>query len=71
MNAYETSIADHLDAVVTEFPQVAVGSYPHFEAKDYKVKVTFDARVPGQAAAACQALHERLGDLVFSVEDET
>ena len=40
----EGPIAAALDAVVAEFPTVEIGSYPHLDAPDYKVKITLDGR---------------------------
>ncbi len=54
--AEEGAIAAHLDAVVAEFPDVDVGSYPRFEAVDYRLIVTLEARHEAAAWAACAAL---------------
>jgi molybdenum cofactor synthesis domain-containing protein len=58
--AEEGVIARHLDAVVAEFPDIAVGSYPRFEAQDYRVIVTLEAKDAAQVAAATEALVARL-----------
>jgi len=56
----EGTIARHLDAVVAEFPEIAVGSYPRFEEKDFRVIVTLEAKDAAQVAAATEALVGRL-----------
>ena len=58
--AEEGAIAAHLDAVVAEFPGVDVGSYPRFEATDYRVIVTLESRDAAAADAACTFLVSRL-----------
>jgi molybdenum cofactor synthesis domain-containing protein len=44
VNADECLIADHLDNVDSEFPDVMVGSYPYVDIPDYKVVVTLECR---------------------------
>jgi FAD synthetase len=56
----EGTIARHLDAVVAEFPDIAVGSYPRFDEKDFRVIVTLEAKDAAQVAAATEALVARL-----------
>ena len=56
----EGTIARHLDAVVAEFPEIAVGSYPRFEEKEFRVIVTLEAKDAAQVAAATEALVGRL-----------
>lgn len=62
----EGALAEHLDAVVAQFPDVAVGSYPRFDPADYRVKVTFDGRDEARVEQAAAFLHRRLppGDIV-------
>lgn len=60
LGATEGQIAGDLDAVVEAFPDVAIGSYPHLDARDYKVKITFDARDRPRLDAAVAALCERI-----------
>jgi molybdenum cofactor synthesis domain-containing protein len=64
----EGQIAGSLDAVVAAYPTVVVGSYPHFEAVDYQVKVTLDARDPSALERALGDLVARLGAAVVRVE---
>jgi len=58
--AEEGVIARYLDAVVAEFPDIAVGSYPRFEEKDFRVIVTLEAKDAALVAAATEALVARL-----------
>lgn len=64
IDATEGQIADRLDEVVARHGEVAIGSYPHLDALDYKVKVTFDARDAAALAAAVEDLAARLGPVV-------
>ena len=66
--AGEGPIADALDAVVAEFPSVEIGSYPHLDAADYKVKLTLDGRDREAVDAATRRLVERLGPAVVRTE---
>jgi molybdenum cofactor synthesis domain-containing protein len=56
----EGAIAEHLDAAVARYPAVAIGSYPRFDAADYRVKVTFDGRTEADVAAAAALFCGRL-----------
>lgn len=61
----ESSLAGSLDAVVDEFPDVEIGSYPRWEPDErgrlrVEVKVTFEAHDPERAAAARDSLASRL-----------
>ena len=58
--AEEGAIAPTLDAVVADFPGVAVGSYPRFDATDFRVLVTLESKDEARVAAAAAALVERL-----------
>ena len=66
--AFEGAIADDLDAVAAAFPGVEIGSYPHLEAQDYRVKITLDGRDLSQVAQALSDLAVRLGDAVVRVD---
>lgn len=65
----EGPIADVLDAVVAAWPTVEVGSYPHLDAPDYKVKITLDGRDAVAVAAATADLAGRLGPAVVRTEE--
>ena len=66
--AGEGAIADDLDAVVAAFPTVDIGSYPHLDAADYRVKITFDGRDKAAVDAATADLVRRLGPAVVRTE---
>jgi molybdenum cofactor synthesis domain-containing protein len=66
--ASEGAIADTLDRAATDFPAVAVGSYPHVDATDHKVLVTVDGRDPDAVERACQQIVAGLGAAVVRVE---
>jgi molybdenum cofactor synthesis domain-containing protein len=64
----EGAIAGALDEVVSAFPSVEVGSYPHVDAADYRVKITFDGRDRGAVDDAVALLQRRLGAAVLKTE---
>jgi molybdenum cofactor synthesis domain-containing protein len=64
----EGPIAGVLDEVVAEFPTVEVGSYPHLDATDHRVKITLDGRDREAVDAATERLVTRLGDVVVRTE---
>jgi molybdenum cofactor synthesis domain-containing protein len=64
----EGVIAAALDALVEEFPGVAVGSYPRLDEPDYKVKITFDGRDRDAVDRALARLADRLGPAVVRQE---
>jgi len=64
----EGVIADMLDEVVAAFPSVAIGSYPHLEAVDYRVKITLDGRDAGAVNDATARLVQRLGAAAVRTE---
>jgi molybdenum cofactor synthesis domain-containing protein len=57
----EGMIAATLDALVEEFPAVAIGSYPRLDEPAYKVKITVDGRDQDAVERAVARLAERLG----------
>jgi molybdenum cofactor synthesis domain-containing protein len=66
--AGEGEIAGALDETVAAFPGVDVGSYPHLEATDYRVKITLDGRDRTAVDAALAFLAGRLGEAVVKTE---
>ena len=64
----EGAIAADLDAVVAAYPGVAVGSYPRFEASDYRVIVTLESKEAALLDSAANALADRLGARVVRRE---
>ena len=59
----EGLIAQHLDAVAAEFPDVALGSYPRWQpAEDgHRVKLTLEGKDPARVEQAAAALTALLG----------
>jgi hypothetical protein len=57
-----------MDEAVVAFPDVEIGSYPHPEAPDYRVKVTFDGRDAARVDDALAWLAARLGDAVVRTD---
>ena len=66
--AGEGPIAGAMDQVVAAFPGVEIGSYPHPDATDYRVRITLDGRDRDAVDRALEALAARLGDAVVRVE---
>jgi molybdenum cofactor synthesis domain-containing protein len=66
--AFEGAIAGDLDAVAEAFRGVEIGSYPHMDAQDYRVKITFDGRDLEMVDRALAELVARLGDAVVKVD---
>jgi molybdenum cofactor synthesis domain-containing protein len=64
----EGTLAPHLDAVVAEFPDVKIGSYPRFEETEYRVVLTLECGDEARLAAASARVRERLGELVVRSE---
>lgn len=56
----EAEVADLLDRLVAEHPQVAIGSYPVWNERHYRVKLTVDGADATAVAAAAAALEEAL-----------
>jgi FAD synthetase len=66
--AGEGSIAGALDEAVAAFPGVDIGSYPHLDAPDYRVKVTLDGRDAARVDEALAWLVAKLGKAVVRTE---
>lgn len=67
--AEEGAIAAQLDAIVTAHPGVSVGSYPRFEAQDYRVIVTFECKDAEVCSRAVEELVAALPrEVVVKVE---
>lgn len=56
----EFDLAERLNELVREFPEVAVGSYPNFATPDYRVKVTLESKDSTALESAHEALIRRL-----------
>jgi molybdopterin-biosynthesis enzyme MoeA-like protein len=64
----EGAIADMLDKAAADFPSVAIGSYPHFDAPDHKVLITLDGRDRATVDRACEQIVAGLGAALVRVE---
>lgn len=60
INEEECFVAHHLEAVLSDFPEVAIGSYPRMTEEKFKVVVTMESRNAGVLEKA----FERLLDLL-------
>jgi molybdopterin-biosynthesis enzyme MoeA-like protein len=56
----EGTLADHLNALLLDFPDLVLGSYPELANPEYRVKVTLESRDTGYLERALQALLARL-----------
>ncbi len=56
----EERLAPLLDRVAQEHPAVEIGSYPRFDAADYRVRITFESKEAARVEAAVQALLDLL-----------
>jgi len=65
----ESDIAEHLNALLVEFPELMLGSYPKLEERDYRVLLTLESRDAEYLERARDSLLVRLSDdAVFKVE---
>lgn len=68
-NCDEGEIAALLEEIARAYPDVEVGSYPRWRDPSYRVKLTFDGRVPEAVDAALEACRAALPPaLVVRVE---
>lgn len=56
----EGTLADHLNGLLREFPELMLGSYPEFANPEYRVKVTLESKDPAYVEAAVDRFLERL-----------
>jgi molybdenum cofactor synthesis domain-containing protein len=64
----EGTLADHLNRLLDDFPQLLLGSYPEFSNPEYRVKVTLESRDRAYLDRALAELLGRLpGDAVVKV----
>lgn len=65
----ESDIADHLNGLLAEFPELMLGSYPRLDRQDYMVLLTLESRDADYLQRAQDSLLERLpSDAVHKVE---
>ena len=63
VNMGEGTLADHLNELLREHPQLLLGSYPEFSNPEYKVKVTLESKDRDYLETAVAALLGRLPKL--------
>jgi molybdenum cofactor synthesis domain-containing protein len=56
----EGTLADRLNGLLADFPELLLGSYPEFSNPEYKVKVTLESRDQGYLDKALAELLRRL-----------
>lgn len=56
----ESEIAEHLNALLEEFPQLLLGSYPRIREETFRVLLTLESRDAGYVQDALDALLARL-----------
>jgi molybdopterin-biosynthesis enzyme MoeA-like protein len=56
----ESALAEDLNALLRDFPALALGSYPEFSNPEYRVKVTLESRDRAYVESALAAFLERL-----------
>jgi molybdopterin-biosynthesis enzyme MoeA-like protein len=65
----ESDIADHLNDLLGEFPELMLGSYPRIDRRDYMVLLTLESRDADYLQRAQDSLLERLpSDAIHKVE---
>lgn len=65
----ESEIAEHLNALLEEFPELLLGSYPRIQEESFRVLLTLESRDAGYVQSALDALLARLpADAVHRVE---
>jgi molybdenum cofactor synthesis domain-containing protein len=65
----ESDIADHLNDLLVEFPDLMLGSYPKIEEREYRVLLTLESRDGDYLLRAQESLLARLSDdAIFKVE---
>jgi molybdopterin-biosynthesis enzyme MoeA-like protein len=58
----ESEIADILNALLKEFPELMLGSYPKINEASFRVLLTLESRDPGYLARAVETLSRELPD---------
>ncbi len=59
---FESDIAEHLNELLVEFPELLLGSYPRIGEPDYKVMLTLESRDADYLERSLRSLLERLPD---------
>jgi molybdenum cofactor synthesis domain-containing protein len=56
----EGTLANYLNGLLADFPELMLGSYPEFSNPEYRVKVTLESRDPAYVEAALAEFLKRL-----------
>jgi len=66
---YESEIAEDLHALLHEFPELMLGSYPRINEPDYRVMLTLESRDSSYLERATESLCARLpADVIHRIE---
>jgi len=66
---YESEIAEHLNELLHEFPDLMLGSYPRLGEEEYRVMLTLESRDQGYLDRATRCLQDKLpADTIHRVE---
>ena len=69
VRSMESEIAEDLHALLREFPELLLGSYPRIQEEAFRVLLTLESRDAGYVQRALDSLLERLpAAAVFKVE---
>jgi len=69
VKAYESDIAEELNALLAEFPQLQLGSYPRIAEPDYRVMLTLESRDADYLEKATASLKRRLPPSIIHAID--
>ena len=65
----ESDIAETLNALLREFPELMLGSYPRINEEHYRVMLTLESRDEAYVESATETLVKNLpGDAVYKIE---
>ncbi len=71
LSLLESDVAEQLNALLVEFPDLMLGSYPRTSDVDYKTMITLESRDREYMLNAAESLVGRLpADAVIRTEDE-
>jgi molybdenum cofactor synthesis domain-containing protein len=69
VKAYESDIAEELNALLADYPQLQLGSYPRITEPDYRVMLTLESRDADYLEQATASLKGRLSsDIIHKID---
>lgn len=69
VNQMESEIAEHLNSLLEQFPELMLGSYPRIQEESFRVMLTLESRDAGYVQDALDSLLDRLPNTaIFKVE---